>query len=123
MEAIKEANNLRIKKASPVLDIPVEIIKQNKDLISCFVYNNPNNALSSLRYPNGLKYPDVTPVLKKDDKSTKRNCRPISILPKLRSIQTNYAEPDLPLPTQNFFKVSVCFSESVQCATPFNYNN
>ena len=61
----------------------VKIIKENKDLISYFVYNNFNNALSSSQYPNGLKYADVTPVFKKDDKSDKSNYRPISILPNL----------------------------------------
>ena len=46
-ETIKEVNRLNIKKVSQTLDIPVEIIKGNKDLISYFVYNNFNNALSS----------------------------------------------------------------------------
>ena len=85
-EKIKEVNKLSIKKASQTLDIPVKIIKENKDLISYFVYNNFNNALSSLQYPNGLKYADVTPVFKKDDKSDKSNYRPISILPNLSKV-------------------------------------
>ena len=46
-ETIKEASKLSIKKASQTLVIPVEIIKENKDLILYFVYNNFNNALSS----------------------------------------------------------------------------
>ena len=48
-EAIKEVNKLSIKKASQTLDIPVKIVKGNKDLISYFVYNNFNNALSCLQ--------------------------------------------------------------------------
>ena len=70
-ETIQEVNRLSIKIASQALDIPVKIIKENKDLISYFVYNNFNNALSSSQYPNGLKYADVKPVFKKDDKSDK----------------------------------------------------
>ena len=85
-ETIKEVNKLSIKKASQTLDIPVKIIKENKDLISYFVYNNFNNALSSSQYPNGLKYADVTSVFKKDDKSDKSNYRPISILLKLSKV-------------------------------------
>ena len=85
-ETIKEVNKLSIKKASQTLDIPVKIVKENKDLMSYFVYNNFNNALSSLQYPNGLKYADVTPVFKKDDKSGKSNYRPISILPNLSKV-------------------------------------
>ena len=82
-EKIKEVNKLSIKKASQTLDMSVKIIKENKDLISYFVNNNFNNALSSSQYPNGLKYADVTPVFKKDDKSDKSNYRPTSILPNL----------------------------------------
>ena len=37
-ETIKEVNKLSIKKASQALDIPVKIIKENKDLISYVVY-------------------------------------------------------------------------------------
>ena len=72
-ETIKEVNKLSFKKASQTLDIPVKIIKENKDLISYFVYNNFHNTLSSSQYPNGLKYADMTPVFKKDDKSDKSN--------------------------------------------------
>ena len=61
-ERIKEINKLSIKKGSHTLDIPVKIIEENKDLISCFTYNNFNDASSSSQYPNGLKYGDVTPV-------------------------------------------------------------
>ena len=43
----KEVNKLSIKKTFQTLDIPVEIIKENKDLISSFLYNNFNNAFSS----------------------------------------------------------------------------
>ena len=42
--------------------------------------------MSSLQYPNGLKYADVTPVFKKDDKSGKSKNRPISILPNLGKV-------------------------------------
>ena len=85
-ETIKEVNKLSVKKASQRLNMLIKIIKENKDLISYFVYNNFNNALSSLQYPNGLKYADVTPVFKKDDKSDKSNYRPISILPNLSKV-------------------------------------
>ena len=37
-ETIKEVNKLSIKKASQTLDIPVKIIKENKDLISLCIW-------------------------------------------------------------------------------------
>ena len=48
-ETIKEVNKLNLKKASQTLDKPVKIIKESKDLISYFVYNNFNDALSCLQ--------------------------------------------------------------------------
>ena len=74
-ETIKEVKKLSIKKASQTRDIPVKIFKENKDLISYFVYFK--NALSSSQYPNGLK---------EDDKSEKSNYRAISILPNLSEV-------------------------------------
>ena len=91
-ETVKEVNKLSIKKASQTLDIPVKIIKENKDLISYFVYNNFNNALSSSQYPNGLKYADVMPVFKKDDKFDKSSCQPVSILPSLSKVYTRITQ-------------------------------
>ena len=61
-ERTKEVNKLSIKKSSQTRDIPVKVIKENKDSISYFVYNNFNNALSSSQYPNGLKHADALSV-------------------------------------------------------------
>ena len=113
-ETIKEVNKLSIKKASQTLDIPVKIIKENKDLISYFVYNNFNNALSSLQYQNGSKYADVMPVFKKDDKSDKSNYRPIIILPNLSKVHERIMQNQIyPHLSKIFFKVSVWLSERV----------
>ena len=39
--------------------------------------------ISSSSFPTGLKYADVRPAFKKDDKFDKENFRPISILPNI----------------------------------------
>ena len=62
-------------------DLPDCTFKGNKDLISYFVYNKFNKALSRSQYPNSVKYEYVTLVFKIDDKSDKSSYRPISILP------------------------------------------
>ena len=67
-------------------DIPVKIIKENKEVISFYVFHNFNNALSSCSFPTALKHADVRPAFKKDDKTDKENCRPISILPNLSKV-------------------------------------
>ena len=85
-ETLKEVALPRDKKASRASDIPVKIIKENWDLIAYFILHNFNNAWSCSEYPTSLKYADITPVFKKDDKNGKTNYRPISILPNLSKI-------------------------------------
>ena len=85
-ETEKEVNNLKIKKASQKSDIPLKIIKENVDIISYFLYHNFNNSLSCATFPTSMKYADVIPIHKKDDKTDKENYRPISILPNLSKV-------------------------------------
>ena len=74
-------------------DIPVKVIKENKDIVAFFLYiNNFNNSLSSSIFPTALKYADVKLVSKKDDKTDKENYRPISILPTLSKV---YERPNV----------------------------
>ena len=72
---------MKIKKPSQKSDIPVKIIKENVDIISYFLYHNFNNSLSCASFPTSMKYADVTPIHKKDEKTDKENYRLISILP------------------------------------------
>ena len=54
-ETLKEVALLSDKKASQASDIPVKIIKENRDLIAYFLLHNFNNALSSSEYSASLK--------------------------------------------------------------------
>ena len=85
-DTVKELNKLKNKKASQKTDIPIKIVKENVDIISHFLYHNFNNWLSCSTFPSGMKYADVTPVHKKDDKTDKTNDRPIIILPNLSKV-------------------------------------
>ena len=85
-ETEKEVNNLKIKKASQKSDIPLKIIKENIDIISYFLHHNFNSSLSCATFPTSMKYADVIPVHKKDDKTDKENYRPINILPNLSKV-------------------------------------
>ena len=62
------------------------MIKENVDIISYFLYHNFNNLLSCTTFPTSMKYADVAPIHKKDDKTDKENYRPISILPNLSKV-------------------------------------
>ena len=75
-----------MKTASQKSDIPLKIIKENVDIISYFLYHNFNNSLSSATFPTSMKYADVIPIHKRDDKTDKENDHPISILPNLSKV-------------------------------------
>ena len=82
----KETNKSGGKKTCQEHDIPVKLIKSNKDLFSHFIYHNFNNSLFSSNFPSNLKAVDILPTHKKKDKSDIENYRPISILPRLSKI-------------------------------------
>ena len=48
--------------------------------------------MSCSEYPASLKYADITPVFKKDDKTVKTNYRPICILPNLNKIYERFMQ-------------------------------
>ena len=89
-DIVKELNKLKSKKASQKTDISIKIVKENVDIISHFLYHNFNNSLSCytcyVAFPTDMKYANVTPIHKKDDKTDKTNYRPISILPNLSKV-------------------------------------
>ena len=72
-ETLKEVALLRDKKASQTSNIPVKIVKENRDLIAYFILHNLNNALSCSEYAASLKHADITPIFKKDDKTDNTN--------------------------------------------------
>ena len=48
--------------------------------------------MQSSEYPASLKYADIRPIFKKDDKTDKTKCRPINILPNLSKIYERFRE-------------------------------
>ena len=89
-DTLKELHKLKSSKASQKTDIPIKIVKKTVDLISHFLYHNFNNSLSCSTFPTGMKYADVTPIDKKDDKTDKTNYCPISILPNLSNVYERF---------------------------------
>ena len=67
-------------------DIPVNVIKENKDIVAFFIHHNFNNSLSSSIFPTALKYANVKPVFKKYDKTDKESYRRISMIPTLSKV-------------------------------------
>ena len=63
--------------------IPTEIFKDYVDLCCTPITDCFNAAVNNCVFPESLKLADITPALKKDDKTNKKNYRPISLLPPL----------------------------------------
>ena len=72
----KEIKNLNTKKDAPQNDIPVKILKQNNDIFSQYLSQIFNESIETANFPNELKYVDITPVYKKNN----RHERPVSII-------------------------------------------
>ena len=61
-------------------DIPTRIIQQFSNIFTDFLPNNFNSFLENGMFRDELKFAEVVPVFKKNDKKDKSNDRPINIL-------------------------------------------
>ena len=72
---------LYVSKTIQESDIPVKVIKKNRNFFAeaiCFYFNK---SLENSKFPNCLKLANMTPISKKDARMSKNNYRPVSILP------------------------------------------
>ena len=79
-------NNIDSSKAYQKENIPPKILKDNVDICAMTLTSDVNNCLKNGIFPDNLKYGDITPIFKKDERLDKTNYRPISILPTLSKI-------------------------------------
>ena len=107
-DIVKKLNKLKTKKASQKTEIPIEIVKENVDVISHFLHHNFNNSLSCSTFPTGMKYADVTPIHKKDDKTDKTNYRPISVLSNLSKVYERFMYNQISLYFDSVFSKFQC---------------
>ena len=68
------------KKVAPQDGIPVKILKLNNDIFSQYLSQIFNESIEAANLPNELKYGDITPVYKKNNRHEKENNRPVSII-------------------------------------------
>ena len=76
-----------MNKSSGYDDIILWLLKDSASIISgplCPIFNT--SILTGHYYPNNWKKGQVTPVFKKDDKFSKTNYRPISVLPAINNV-------------------------------------
>ena len=82
MESIKDIIlDLNVNKAAPKAGIPAKILKLNYDIFAPILCEDFNNGIDNSTFHNSLKYAEIKPTFKKDDRCEKENYRPVSLLP------------------------------------------
>ena len=80
-EISNEILSLNSAKASQQSDFPTNILKNNVDIYAFYLQNILNKCLNVSVFPDAMKIAEVTPVFKKNDRISKENYRPVSVLP------------------------------------------
>ena len=80
-----EINSLNKSKPTSFNNIPIKLLMDTCDISSSYITTIYNYSITNSCYTS-LKWADITPVHKKDDRSLKSNYRPISILPSISKI-------------------------------------
>ena len=79
-------NNINSSQVYQKENIPLKFLKDNIDICAMTFISDVNKCLKNGIFPDNLKYADITPIFKKDERLDKTNYRPISILPTLSKI-------------------------------------
>ncbi len=104
-EMLEQLQNLDPKKGSPQNAIPAKILKYNADLF-CFPLTELFNKLvEESSFPDNMKNADVSSLFKKDDNMSKKNYRPISLLPTIGKIFERLMHRQLSEFTARFFSL------------------
>ena len=73
-------DNLNFNKPTTFNNVPAKIIAEHKNTCSQYLLHFYNTCIGDSKFPAHMKHADITPVYKKDEKTNKRNYRPVSIL-------------------------------------------
>ena len=112
-EIRKEISKLDGSKATPVGDIPAEMLKSTTDVHVSLLTKIINSSIRNGCFPDELKAAEVTPIFKKNDDLDKENYRPVSVLPHVSKI----IERVMYIQIENFMegklsKLLTCFRKS-----------
>ena len=85
-DVAKMINTLNNSKAIQETDLPVKLLKDNKDFLAAYIAKYFNDSLKNTKFPNCLKLASLTPVFKKNARTSKNNYRPVNVLPVISKI-------------------------------------
>ena len=90
VDILKEIKMLQSNKATQNTDIPTKLIKDNADIFAEFIFISLNKCIEQSVFPSKLKLANITPVHKKNSKSSKENYRPVSILSNISKVYEKF---------------------------------
>ena len=82
----KIVNKIGSKKATGADTIPAKLLKAGSPAVNPHICELVNQSISTVVFPDRLKQAQVIPIFKKDDPLSKKNYRPVSILPVISKI-------------------------------------
>ena len=82
----KKLKSIDIKKATGFDNIPGKLLRMAHRELSIPISSLINSCLENYVFPDIMKYANVNPIFKKEDKLNKRNYRPVSVLTSLSKI-------------------------------------
>ena len=91
----REILKLDVKKSTPENDIPTKILHKTHDIVSNYLSDSYNKAKNNGEYPASLKMADLLPIHKKCDKTSKKNYRPVSLIPTISKIYEKIMYKDM----------------------------
>ena len=103
-----QIRKLNWNKASPVNCIPSRILKENPEVFSVTIQNLFNSGLSQGTFPKELKAGDISSLFKKEDAFTKKNYRPITVLPFVSKIYERLMQDQMLPFVQSFLSSLLC---------------
>ena len=104
-EVEQEIRKLNPNKATASNSIPARNLKENYDICGFALHQIINNALQDCFFPDKLKLADIGPLHKDQEKTNKKNYRPLSLLPAVSKIFERIMETQLgSFVNKNLFK-------------------
>ena len=112
-EVTTENVAVQIKKrnttmASPINSIPARILKENFDVFCAVIQDLYNYGLSKGIFPKELKAGDISSLFKKEDAFTKKNYRPITVLPPVCKMYERMMQDQMLPFVQSFLSPLLC---------------
>ena len=118
----KIIKNIGIKKATGVDQMSARLLKASTPVTTHHICHLVNQSISSSIFPDRLKEAQVIPLFKKEDPLSKKNYRPVSILPMVSKVYEKVLSSQLSDYFDNIFHTFYARSGKVMDARPLYYD-